>query len=213
MELFLDTASLKTIEEYAWLIDGVTTNPSSVAKERLSMNDALTEISKLVSGPISIEVVSEKSKEMLEEALEYVKISDHVVIKLPITNDGLKACKQLSRDGISTNLTLCFSASQALLAAKCGATYVSPFVGRIDDIGCSGLGLVEDICKIFNGRFNTKVLAASIRNLDHVIGCALAEVNAITVPVEILKSMMRHPLTDTGLLKFKNDYAIIKSVT
>lgn len=210
MELFLDTSSIKTIEEYAWLVDGVTTNPSLVAKEKMNMKDALSEISKLVSGPISIEVVSERSDEMFEEALEYVKISSHAVIKLPITNDGLKACRRLSKEGIPTNLTLCFSVSQALLAAKCGATYVSPFVGRIDDIGGSGVRLVEDICKIFKENFNTKVLAASIRNLNHVTGCALVGADAITVPVDILKNMAHHHLTDAGLLKFKNDYLAAK---
>ena len=206
MEVFLDTSSLQTIEELSWIIDGVTTNPSLVAKEGLDMKTALAEISKLVNGPISIEVVSDSFSDMLKEADSYASMSDNAVIKLPITIDGLRACKALSRNGVPTNMTLCFSAAQAVLAAKCGATYVSPFVGRIDDIGYSGLSLIHEIRTIFDNGFSTKILAASIRNLEHVTECAKIGVDAMTLPDKILRSMVSHPLTDAGLARFKADY-------
>lgn len=211
MEVFLDTASVEEIKKFEWLIDGVTTNPSLVSKEGMKVDQALTEISKIVSGPISVEVVSDTYEEMLEEGKLYTRLVDNAVIKLPITIDGLKVCKKLSSIGIATNMTLCFSVAQAVLAAKCGATYVSPFLGRIDDIGYSGISVIEDICSILHRNFSTKVLAASIRSLDHILDCFKCGVDAVTIPVDIMDKMVKHPLTNEGILKFKNDYSKVIS--
>jgi transaldolase len=208
MEIFLDTANTEDIDLYKDFIDGVTTNPSLAAKDKSGNFEALIKkICKLVSGPVSAEVMSEKYEDMLEEGKKIAKIHSSVCVKLPCTFDGLRVCKKLSSEGISTNLTLCFSPTQALLAAKCGATYVSPFIGRLDDIGQDGMSLIEEIVDIFNTHgYETKVLAASARNLQHVIQAALAGVGAITIPPQVLKQCFEHPLTTKGLEIFAHDW-------
>jgi len=205
MEIFLDSASCFDIERFAPFIDGVTTNPSLMAKEDRKISDVVHDIVKLVKGPISVEVAAGTAKDMISEAHQFRKISEYVVIKLPITMDGLIACKELSNDGIPTNMTLCFSANQAIMAAKCNATYVSPFIGRLDDSGHSGLTLIEEIRDIFYNFFDTKILAASIRSLDHITEAARIGVDAITIPPKILEKMWLHPLTDVGLEIFERD--------
>lgn len=210
MEFFIDTGEIQEIEEsYSWgLIDGVTTNPSLVAKSGIDQKTLITNISKIVDGPISAEVISTDSEGMLKEAYELAKIHDNVVIKLPMTVDGMKACGELSKNNIKTNVTLIFSANQALLAAKNGATYVSPFIGRLDDIGQTGNHLISEIRTIFdNFGFDTKILAASIRHSDHVKASALLGSDVATIPFKVLKQLFNHPLTDKGLEQFLNDHA------
>ncbi|MDR2780940.1 MAG: fructose-6-phosphate aldolase [Holosporaceae bacterium] len=212
MEIFLDTADLSEIRLYADFIDGVTTNPSIIAKRNASdFDELIKDICQTVAGLVSVEVISEIYDEMLEEGEQFAKIHSNVCVKLPCTFDGLRACKSLSLNGIATNLTLCFSSAQALLAAKCGATYVSPFVGRLDDIGQSGISLIEEIVNIFcvHG-YETKVLVASVRNLQHVIQAAALGANAITVPSTILKQCFEHPLTTRGLEIFEKDWKKVK---
>lgn len=206
MEFFLDTASSADVKKYAAFIDGVTTNPSLVAKEDRKINDIVRDILVHISGPLSVEVNSESYEDMMSEAKGYRKLSEHVVIKLPITFDGLKACKDLSSDGIPVNMTLCFSAVQAIMAAKCGAAYVSPFIGRLEDNGHSGLGLIEDIRDIFYNFFDTKILAASIRSVEHVVQVAKIGADVVTIPPKIMDMMYKHPLTDKGLEIFRRDY-------
>lgn len=210
MKFFVDTADTAEIQELAatGLLDGVTTNPSLVAKTGRQFKDVIAEICSMTAGDVSAEVAATDYDTMIKEAKELVKIGDNVVIKLPITLDGLKACKALTGDGHKTNLTLCFSANQALLAAKAGATYVSPFIGRLDDINLDGLELIREIRVIYdNYAFDTEILAASIRSPNHVKECAIIGADVATVPPTTLKALVKHPLTDKGLDTFLADWA------
>lgn len=209
MEFFIDTGNLDEIRKAVrWgIVDGVTTNPSLVAKEGIDQKTLITQISEIVNGPISAEVISTDAEGMLAEATELAKIHDNVVIKLPMTQEGMVACHALSKKKVKTNVTLVFSANQALLAAKNGATYVSPFIGRLDDIGQTGLHLIQEIKEIYdNYGFSTKVLAASIRHVDHVKSCALLGADVGTMPYKVLEGLFSHPLTDIGLAKFLEDH-------
>jgi transaldolase len=214
MKIFLDTANLEEIRQgVEWgIVDGVTTNPTLIAKEGADFEKRIKEICKLVQGPVSAEVISLNWEGMVEEARKLAAIDEHVVVKIPMTPDGIKAVKILSAEGIRTNVTLVFSANQALLAAKAGATYVSPFVGRIDDNGNDGLKLLEEIMQIFvNYGFETEVIAASIRHPMHVVEAALIGVDIATVPFDVLKKMFMHPLTDVGIKRFLQDWESYKS--
>ena len=209
MKIFVDTADLKEIEELAsWgVIDGVTTNPTLVAKTGLSFKDIVNKIFDLVDGPISLEAVSTKTKDIVKEARELSRIHKNVVVKIPMNEEGLKAVKQLSREGVKTNVTLVFSANQALLAAKAGATYVSPFVGRLDDIGHDGMQVVRDIVQIFrNYDIKTKVIVASVRHPLHVIEAARIGADIATVPPKVIRKMIKHSLTDVGIKRFLEDW-------
>ena len=211
MRFFLDTANVEYIKEIneMGVICGVTTNPSLVAKEGRDFKEVIKEITGIVDGPISGEVVSEDSAGMIKEGREIAKIHKNMIVKIPMTEEGLKAVKVLSSEGIKTNVTLIFSAAQALLAANAGATYVSPFLGRIDDISMVGMDLVRDIAEIFaiHG-IETEIIAASVRNPIHVIEAAKAGADIATVPYNLVKQMLKHPLTDQGLEKFKADWAV-----
>lgn len=209
MKIFMDTANVEEIAQYVqWgIIYGVTTNPSLIAKSGRQQAEVIAEIAELVEGPVSAEVISTESEGMIAEARKLVKLADNVVIKLPCTAEGLKALKILSAEGIRTNVTLVFSLSQALLAARAGATYVSPFVGRLDDIGEDGVALVRNIVQVFkNYNLPTEVIAASIRNLEHVDKVMLAGAHIATIPTKVLAQMIEHPLTDKGLQQFMLDY-------
>lgn len=210
MQIFADTADialLRTLNDTG-LIDGVTTNPSIIAKSGRNIIEVIKEICDLVDGPISAEVTAEDCDGMLKEADKLVKIADNVVIKVPLTVDGLKATGKLSAQGIKTNVTLCFSVSQALLAAKAGATFISPFVGRLDDVGADGLGLIHDIRTTYdNYGFDTQILAASIRTVAQVNEVALAGADCATLPPSIFLDMFKHPLTEKGLAIFAADWA------
>jgi len=209
MRIFIDTANLDHIREVnSWgILDGVTTNPSLIAKEGCDFKDRVNAICAIVDGPISAEAISMDSEGMVREARELSKIHKNVIVKIPMTAEGLKAVKVLSAEGIKTNVTLVFSANQALLAAKAGATYVSPFVGRLDDISHNGMDLVRDIVEIFTiYGFETQVIAASIRHPVHVTEAALAGAHVATVPYEVLKKMLKHNLTDEGIQKFLKDW-------
>jgi transaldolase len=208
MEIFLDTAEIEEISQFRDFIDGVTTNPTIMARSKFDSPDELIgEICRMVSGPVSVEVLSDDPDAMLKEGKHLSAIHSNVCVKLPCTLNGLGVCKQLSKIGIMTNLTLCFSPTQALLAAKCGATYVSPFIGRLDDIGHDGMGLVEEILEIYDAcGYKTKVLSASVRNISHVVQSAQLGVGAITMPAKILQQCFLHPLTDAGLETFRNDW-------
>jgi len=207
MKLFIDTANVDEIRELAWLIDGVTTNPSLVAREKRPFKDVIVEICGIVEGPISAEVTALDADGMVAEAKDLAALHDNVVIKIPMTEAGMQAVKRLSADGIRTNVTLVFSANQALLAAKCGATFVSPFVGRIDDAGGDGMGLIAEILEIYNHyAFATEVLAASIRHPRHMIEAATLGADIATVPYAVLKKMFNHPLTDLGIERFLKDW-------
>ena len=209
MEFFIDTGNLdeiKTAKEWGF-IDGVTTNPSLVAKEGIKQEQLIKMISEIIDGPISAEVISTDAKGMLAEAEELAKIHKNVVIKLPMTDQGMITCKKLSDMNIKTNVTLVFSANQALLAAKNGATYVSPFIGRLDDIGQTGIHLIQEIREIFdNYGYPTKILAASIRHTDHVKASALVGSDVATIPFKVLSQLFNHPLTTSGLEKFLADH-------
>lgn len=210
MQFFIDTGNLEEIKEaYSWgIIDGVTTNPSLVAKEGIDQKTLITNIAKIVDGPISAEVISTDAAGMLKEAYELAKIHENVVIKLPMTKDGMIALKELSSKGIKTNITLIFSANQALLAAKNGATYVSPFLGRLDDIGHTGMDLINEIRIVFdNYAYATNILAASIRHADHLKSCALSACDVSTIPFKVLNQLFKHPLTDLGIEQFLADHA------
>ena len=205
MKIFLDTANIDEIKEGAsWgIVDGVTTNPSLIAKEKRDFKQVVKEICDIVDGPISAEVISEDSEGMISEARELVKIHKNIVIKIPMTVEGLKAVSILSKEGIKTNVTLIFSPNQALLAAKAGATYVSPFLGRLDDVGSQGMDLVRTIVEIFfNYDYDTEVIAASIRHPLHVVDAALAGAHIATIPMKVLQQMVKHPLTDKGIESF-----------
>lgn len=209
MDLYIDTANLDEIREAHDLgvLDGVTTNPSLIAKEGVDYGDRLAAICELVPGPVSAEVVATDFAGMLAEGRERAKIAENIVVKLPSTVDGLKACKALADEGTRTNLTLCFQPLQALMVAKAGAFLVSPFIGRIDDIGEDGMALIHQIREIYdNYGLRTKVLAASIRHPKHMVECALAGADVATVPMSVIKKVMQHPLTDKGLEQFVSDY-------
>jgi len=209
MKLFIDTANINEIREANALgiIDGVTTNPTLIAKEGRDFITVVKEICSIVDGPVSAEVISLKSGEMLKEARSLAKIHKNIVIKIPLISEGLKATKELSKEGIKTNLTLCFSATQALLAAKAGATYVSPFIGRLDDISTVGMELIRDIKTIFNNYgFKTQIIVASVRNPIHVLDAAKIGADIATVPYAILMALAKHPLTDAGIIKFLKDW-------
>ena len=209
MKFFLDTANLSEIKEAKafGLIDGVTTNPSLAYKEGREFNKLVYEICEVVDGPVSAEVVSTEEEGMMKEAAELVKIHRHVVVKIPMIPEGLKAVRRLTQEGTKVNVTLVFSASQALLAAKAGATYVSPFIGRLDDVSEIGMDLIEQIVQIYkNYQFQTQVLVASIRNPVHIVEAALIGADVATMPFAILKQLSKHPLTDIGLKKFLADW-------
>ena len=213
MKLFIDTANIDEITEIAdWgIIDGVTTNPSLIAKEGRNFREVIKEIAAIIDGPISAEVISTKAVDMVPEAEDLAKIHKNIVIKIPMTEEGLKAVKVLTSKGINTNVTLVFSALQALMAAKAGATYVSPFVGRLDDIGHEGMTLVKDIVEVFyNHDIATEVLAASIRTPLHVLEAAKIGSDVCTVPYSVFKQMVKHPLTDIGIEKFLSDWDKVK---
>lgn len=213
MKIFIDTANIKHIKEVAsWgILDGVTTNPSLIAKEGRNFREVIEEISKIVSGPVSAEVLSTDSKGMVKEAKELVQLGENVVIKIPMTKEGLKACNELRCENIKTNVTLIFSANQALLAAKAGASYVSPFVGRLDDICNDGISLVSDIVEIFKTYdIKTEVISASVRHPMHVIKSADAGADIATIPYEVLMKMLKHPLTDMGIDRFLKDWEEVK---
>lgn len=210
MKFFVDTAIIEEIRELndLGLVDGVTTNPSLILKSGRDIIDVTKEICSLVNGPVSAEVTANDFDGMMRQADILSKIAENICIKLPLTWDGLKACKALTKNGIKTNLTLCFSANQALLAAKAGATYVSPFIGRLDDIGLNGIDLIGEIRTIFdNYDFTTKILAASIRTVNHVKEAALIGADVATIPPSIMKILVKHPLTDKGLDIFLKDWA------
>ncbi|MFA5200335.1 MAG: fructose-6-phosphate aldolase [Candidatus Omnitrophota bacterium] len=209
MKIFIDTANIKEIKEAAalGLIDGVTTNPSLMAKEGRFPEEILKEICSLVEGPVSAEVIGVKTEGMVEEARSLVKIASNIVVKIPLTKEGLKAVKILSVERIKTNVTLCFSAAQALLVAKSGATYVSPFIGRLDDIAQDGMKLIEDIKKIYsNYGFKTQIIVASVRNPMHVVNAACLGADIATIPFSVIEQLIKHPLTDIGINKFLDDY-------
>lgn len=209
MKIFLDTANIEDIKEINSLgvIHGVTTNPSLIAKEKRDLKETLKEIASIVDGPISGEVISLDYENMIKEAEELAGIHKNIVVKIPMTYDGLKAVSYLSKKGIRTNVTLIFSAAQALLAARAGASYVSPFLGRLDDIGSNGLILIEDISEIFNvHNIQTEIIAASIRNPIHVIEAAKLGANIGTLPPSVIRALINHPLTDAGIEKFKEDW-------
>lgn len=209
MQFFIDTADVGEIRKALALgvCDGVTTNPSLVAKTGRAFADVLKEIVALVPGPVSAEVTAIDAEGMLKEARQYARFGPQVVIKLPLIVEGLKAAKVLSQEGVKTNVTLCFSAVQALLAAKAGATYVSPFVGRLDDVSQDGMALIADIVQIFrNYRFDTKVLVASVRHPIHVLEAAKLGADVATIPYAVVEQLAKHPLTDVGLKKFLADW-------
>ncbi len=209
MEFFLDTGNVDEIKEAAtWgIVNGVTTNPSLIAKTGRTQKEVIEEICSIIDGPISAEVISTDKDGMMKEALEIATWHKNVVIKLPLTEDGISACGELSKREIKTNVTLCFSSNQALLAAKNGATYISPFLGRLDDIGHDGLLLIEEIRQIYdNYGFLTKILGASVRHSDHVRRLALVGTDVATMPLKVLKQLFGHPLTTSGLEKFLSDH-------
>lgn len=209
MEIFIDTANMDEIKQAhdMGVLDGVTTNPSLIAKEGVDYAKRLAEICELVDGPVSAEVVATDYDGMMKEGRDRAKIADNIVVKLPCTVDGLRACKALSDEGTRTNLTLCFQPLQAMLVAKAGAFLVSPFIGRLDDVGQEGMEIIRQIRLIYdNYGFETKVLAASIRHPMHVVECALAGCDVATIPFKVIKQMMDHPLTNSGLEKFVADY-------
>ncbi len=209
MQLYIDTANLDEIKQANDLgvLDGVTTNPSLIAKEGVAYSKRLEEICKVVAGPVSAEVVSLDYSGMMREGREHAKIAPHIVVKLPCTMAGLKACKSFSDEGVKTNLTLCFQPLQAMMVAKAGAFLVSPFIGRLDDVGEDGMDLIHKIRQIYDTYgFQTKLLAASIRHSQHMLACALAGADVATVPFKVIMDLMKHPLTDIGLEKFVADY-------
>jgi transaldolase len=209
MKIFIDSANVKEIREAMALgvIDGVTTNPSLVAKENRPAAEIFKEICAIVPGPVNAEVISLEAQGMLAEAAELSRIAPNIVVKIPLVKEGLKAVKILSAKGVKTNVTLCFSPSQALLVAKAGATYVSPFIGRLDDIGQTGMELIADIRRIYgNYGFTTQIIVASVRNPMHVVDAAKLGADIATIPFAVIDQLIKHPLTDTGLARFIEDY-------
>lgn len=213
MKLFVDTAIVDEIKEVndMGVICGVTTNPSLIAKSGRKFEDVVKEITGIVDGPISAEVTAKDPDEMVEQAIPLTKIHKNIIIKIPFNKEGLMACKKMTALGIKTNVTLIFSAAQALLAAKAGATYVSPFLGRLDDIGATGMNLIEEIVEVFanDPDINTEIIAASIRNPIHVIDAARVGCDIATVPYGVIMQMLNHPLTDIGIEKFDKDWATV----
>ncbi len=208
MKFFVDTAEIDQIKELndLGMVDGVTTNPSLIMKSGRDIIEVTKEICSIVSGPVSAEVTATDAETMIAEGRKLVKIADNITVKVPLTWDGLKACKVLSSEGHKLNVTLCFSVNQAILAAKAGATFISPFVGRLDDINLDGLELIEDILTVYdNYGFGTEILAASIRTTNHIADCARIGADVITAPPAVIKSMVSHPLTDKGLAAFLED--------
>ncbi|MCK4759135.1 MAG: fructose-6-phosphate aldolase [Candidatus Aminicenantes bacterium] len=213
MKIFLDTANLEQIKEAAsWgLLDGVTTNPTLVSKENMKFEDLIKKICNVVPGPVSVESVSTTAKDIIKEARGLAKLADNVAVKIPICVEGLKATKVLSSEGIKINTTLIFSSNQALLAAKAGTAFVSPFIGRLDDISHEGMNLVDEIVAIFNNYgFETEIIVASIRHPLHVVEAALAGADIATIPFSVLDKMVKHPLTDIGMEKFLKDWDKVK---
>lgn len=214
MKIFLDTANIESIRKYKdmGVLDGITTNPTLLSKEQGSPDEIMKTIVSMIPGPVSLEVIGTESEQMIEEAHHLKKYGQNVVVKIPMIPEGLKALRILSAEGLSTNVTLVFSASQALLAAKAGATYVSPFIGRLDDIGHNGMAIVKSIVSIFrNYQLGTQVLVASIRHPDHVVQAAELGADVVTLPPDILGKMMKHPLTDKGLEAFLSDWKKIRN--
>lgn len=215
MKFFIDTANIDEIREAAAMgvLDGVTTNPSLVAREGREFMDVLAEIVQIVDGPISAEVTSTDFEGMMGEARELAKFHDNIVVKIPIISEGLKAIKTCSDEGIRVNVTLCFSANQALLAAKAGATYISPFLGRLDDIGHTGMDLIREIRTVYdNYGYPTQILAASIRSPQHVTEAALIGADVATIPFKVLQALVKHPLTDKGQAQFLADWEQVKKL-
>ncbi len=213
MKIFLDTANLKQIEEaVSWgIVDGVTTNPTLVSKENMKFEDLIKKICKVVPGPVSVESVSTKAKDIIQEARGLAKLADNIAVKIPIGLEGLKATKVLASEGIQVNTTLIFSSNQALLAAKAGTAFVSPFIGRLDDISHEGMVLIDEIVAIFNNYgFETEIIVASIRHPLHVVEAALTGADIATIPFPVLEKMMKHPLTDIGIEKFLSDWSKVK---
>ena len=215
MKIFLDTANLESIRKFndMGLLDGITTNPSLMSKEGGNPKDIMEEITKIIKGDVSLEVVSTEYSGMIEEGKRLRQYGKNVVVKVPMTPDGLKACKHLTSEGIPVNVTLIFSPNQALLAAKSGAKYVSPFIGRLDDIGKDGMNLIRDIKKIFDNYkddFKTQILVASIRHPIHVVDAAKIGAHVVTLPPTVLDKMLQHPLTDIGLENFLSDWKKLK---
>lgn len=213
MKIFVDTANVKQIKEAAsWgIVDGVTTNPTLVSKENMKFEDLIKTICRIISGPVSVECVSTKSKDIVKEGRELAKLADNVVLKIPVCVEGLKAIKVLSGEGIQVNTTLIFSPNQALLAAKAGARYVSPFIGRLDDISHEGMDLIDKIMAIFNNYgMETEVIVASIRHPLHVVDAALVGADIATIPFAVLDKMVKHPLTDIGMEQFLKDWRKVK---
>lgn len=209
MKFFADTADMDAIKDLADLgmLDGVTTNPSIIAKSGLNFLEVIPEICKLTDGPVSAEVASTDFGTMMKEADKLAGLADNVCVKLPLTEAGLKTCRHLSNNGVMTNVTLCFSANQALLAAKAGATFISPFVGRLDDIGLTGMDLIADIVTIYdNYQFETEILVASIRHPQHLLESARLGADVATLPPKVIKQLFKHPLTDKGLADFVADW-------
>ena len=209
MKFFIDTANIAEIKKglEMGMVDGVTTNPSLVARENQPFAEIIAEICKIVDGPVSAEVVSLEAEGMLAEARELAKIADNIVIKIPMIVEGLKAVKKLTAEGINTNVTLVFSAAQALLAAKAGATYVSPFVGRLDDIGNPGMDLISDIVTIYdNYGYTSEIIVASVRSPQHVLDAALIGADIATIPLKVIAQLAKHPLTDAGMEQFLADW-------
>jgi transaldolase len=209
MKLYLDTVNVKEIAEASSLgvLDGVTTNPSLVAKEKRNFHEALVEICHITNGPVSAEVVGVEESAMVKEGKELAKIGQNIVVKCPLTPDGLKATRRLAAEGISVNLTLCFSPAQALLAAKAGAWCVSPFIGRLDDVSSNGMELIREIVTIYrNYQYKTRVLVASVRHPQHVVEAALAGGDICTMPFGVFQKLIKHPLTDLGVTKFLADW-------
>ena len=210
MKFFVDTADTAEIEALAatGLLDGVTTNPSLIAKSGRNFLEVIAEIAKLVDGPVSAEVIATSADDMLREAAKLLTLGDNITIKVPLTMDGLRACKTLSDDGVMVNVTLCFSATQALLAAKAGAAFISPFVGRHDDVGFDGMALIADIRQIYdNYAFETEILVASVRHPVHVLQAAKIGADVCTMPPSVIRALANHPLTDRGLDGFASDWA------
>lgn len=211
MKFFIDTAEMDDIRDLAatGLVDGVTTNPSLIAKSGRDFMEVVAEICDVVKGPVSAEVTALDAEGMIKEGEKLAKIADNVTIKVPLTMDGLKACRHFSDKGIMVNVTLCFSAAQAILAAKAGAAFISPFVGRLDDIGQDGLQLIEDIVTIYDNypHFNTEVLVASIRNPMHIVDAAKMGAHVSTIPPSVMRQLVKHPLTDKGIDAFMSDWA------
>lgn len=213
MKIFLDTANLKQIKEaVSWgIVDGVTTNPTLVSKEDMKFEDLIKKICKVVPGPVSVESVSTKAKDIIQEARGLANLADNIAVKIPIGLEGLKATKVLASEGIQVNTTLIFSSNQALLAAKAGTAFVSPFIGRLDDISQEGMVLIDEIVAIYNNYgFETEIIVASIRHPLHVVEAALTGADIATIPFSVLEKMMRHPLTDIGIEKFLKDWRKVK---